>query len=207
MNYLVGKQGEGFFDGKLSLADLLLQRLKVVKGCLTTASLGHFLSQFQNLQRSFQAKSEHFVPIAAEYIGLLLSSLNCRQGIQDTQLLFDFLYVVKALTAFQEKNGPSTYGPILVRGFSNFLSTYSTDRKKFSPHTSAQGHYLRQLWQTFGEYFSNNTQYFHPREELSEGIAALSINCGATFLYHSAIISYCKQNETVTKAILRLLYS
>lgn len=106
MIYLVRKQGEGYFDGQLSLADLLLQRLKVVKGCLTTASLAHFLDQLQNLERSFEGKNEHFVPIAAEYIELVLNSLNCKQGIQETQLLFDFLYVVKALTAFQEKNGP-----------------------------------------------------------------------------------------------------
>lgn len=97
------KQGEGFFDEQLALADLLLQRLKVVKGCLTTASMAHFLVQLETLQSIFSESKEGesaFLVIASEYIGLVLSSLNVKQGAQESQLLFDFLYVVKALIAF-----------------------------------------------------------------------------------------------------------
>jgi hypothetical protein len=49
MRFLIGLQSEGFFDDKLSLAALLVQRLKVVKGCLTTASLTFALSQLTDL--------------------------------------------------------------------------------------------------------------------------------------------------------------
>jgi hypothetical protein len=193
LNHLVRRQADGFFDAKLALADLLLQRLKIVKGCLTTASMTHFLAQLEALEAIFQDDQQgHFLAIASQYIGLLLDSLNCRQGVQDSQLLFDFLYVVKALTAFQHKRTPEKYGPILVQGFSNFLATYATDKKKFSPHTSAQGHYLRQLWQTFGDYFIANVEYFQPREELSQALAVLSIKYGQGFLYNPQIIAYCK---------------
>jgi hypothetical protein len=51
-----------------------------------------------------EAQDSHFISIASEFIGLLLDSLNCRQGVQDPQLLFDFVYVAKALIAFKDKH-------------------------------------------------------------------------------------------------------
>ena len=153
LQYLVRRQAEGFFDAQLSLADLLLQRVKVLRGCLTTASLAHCLAQLEALEGIFGAAGQagEFEAIAGEYVGLLLSALNCRQGPQENQLLFDFLYVLRALTAFAQKRpDPHTYAAVLVRGFSNFLASYRSDPKKFAAHSGAQAHYLKQIWSAFG---------------------------------------------------------
>jgi hypothetical protein len=53
MNLLVRKQQEGFFNEHLSLASMLLQRLKIVKGCLTAASMTHFMTQIENIEDIF----------------------------------------------------------------------------------------------------------------------------------------------------------
>jgi hypothetical protein len=44
MNYLVDNQ-HNLFNEHVSLAQVLVQRLKIVKGCLSAASLTHFLGQ------------------------------------------------------------------------------------------------------------------------------------------------------------------
>ena len=47
MSYLLDLEANNFFDEKLSLAVLLVQGLKVVKGCLTTSSLAQAISQIK----------------------------------------------------------------------------------------------------------------------------------------------------------------
>ena len=49
MVFLLGLHSEGFFDKRVQLAALLVQRLKVVKGCLTTASLTLVFNQLKEL--------------------------------------------------------------------------------------------------------------------------------------------------------------
>lgn len=53
MTFLVEKQNEGFFDSQIKLAHLLVQRLRIVRGSLTTASLTHFLDQIETLANIF----------------------------------------------------------------------------------------------------------------------------------------------------------
>jgi hypothetical protein len=131
--------------------------------------------------------------------------LDCRQGVHENQILFDFVYVIKALITFSQKN-IEKYGKMLVMGFSNFLALYRVDKKRFAPHTNGHAHYLRQIWEIFGDFFKNSIKYFNDHENLQHAIAVLSIKCGANFLYSTDVINYCKENEIITKTIIRAVY-
>lgn len=100
--------------------------------------------------------------------------------------------MVKALISFAQKDDQRYYLPVLVMGISNFLAVYSTDRKKFQPHTAFQGHYLKQVWELLANFFKSHVSYFSPRVQLNHGLAVLSLKAGASFYYSSDIIAYLK---------------
>lgn len=197
LQHLVARQREGFFDEHLRLADLLLQRLKVVRGCLTPASLAHFLGQIESLDALFAPLPEeqpHFLALASEFVGLVLAALDCRQGPHDSQVLFDFLSVLRALVAFALRRGEAT-SRLLIMGFADFLAIYRTDKKRFSPYTAAHGGYLKQVWQSLAEYFQSHVHLFSEHEELPHAIAVLCLKAGATFHHSSDLVAYCRDHE------------
>lgn len=188
MNFLVEQQNKGFFDSHVKLADLLLQRLRIVRGGLTTASVTHFLDQIETLATIFfsesEASSEVFDELASDYISLVVTSLNNKQNGSDEQIIFDFNYILRALTKFIQNN-VQRYTPSLVLGFSKFLSQFRADRKRFTANTNFQINYMGEMWQIFAEFYKSNVSFFKESSCLNDAIAVLVLKCSSTMYYDS----------------------
>ena len=115
MPYLLGHLGRKELPKDVGVAQLLQNSLQVVRGCLTTTSLGQFLQMIPDIAQALESResTERFGEVVSDLVRVCLLGLNPKQGRQDGEILFDINYVIKALIQLCQKNAP-LYTPAVL---------------------------------------------------------------------------------------------
>lgn len=171
LSLLLQLHREGFFSAELPLPALLLQRLALVRGCLSTASLGLMLSQLDHFREALEPGTG--MSLAGEYIYLVLSQLNPKGAVTSESILFDLNSVLQALLKYSS-NYSNFLTPVLLTSFSKFIALAESESRRFDPRTPREGQSLQATWELFCDFYQQEAGHFQSGRDLNLALAIVA---------------------------------